>query len=59
MGLSFVGLVFLLLGLFTKELAGLEQMLLFQTIFASLLFSPDKITLPVLSLSGFRYSFQS
>jgi hypothetical protein len=54
--LSLLGLVLLLLGAFTRELAGLEQMVLFQTIFADLLFSGQKVTRAVLSMRGFQYS---
>lgn len=36
--LGIVGLLMCLMGAFTKELAGLEQVVLFQTIFALLLF---------------------
>jgi len=51
-----MGLLLALLGAFTKELAGLEQLILFQTIFCGLLFRGEKATLAVLSLQGFKYS---
>jgi hypothetical protein len=54
--LSLFGLVLFLIGAFTKELAGLEQMLLFQSIFSVLLFSDEKVTMAVLSLKGFKYA---
>lgn len=54
--LAIVGLVLFLVGVLTKELAGLEQMILFQSIFIGLLFSKEKVNMAVLSLKGFQYA---
>ena len=53
---SLIGIGLFILGAFTKELAGLEQMILFQTIFALVIFTDQKLTMPLLSLRGFKYS---
>ena len=56
MALSLVGLVLFFIGLFSKELAGIEQMILFQTIFILLVFDEKASTLSRAALGGFKYS---
>ncbi len=49
-------ILIMVFGIFGKELVGLDQAILCQHVFFLLLFDRGKLTLPLLALSGLRYS---
>ena len=54
--LALASLFVMVFGIFGKELVGLDQAILCQHVFILVLFYKGKLTLPLLALSGLRYS---